>query len=388
MPILAHSWISDHESDVASANIEPMILVPFGDKGKTAVELAETAYAECAAKANGRRAVFLRHAFEQIREDTTHLNSRNYFDFMTMGPTSTEWRALMTEFWETWKAQGSIRPNRIIAENEKGYSWFRMPGATNSAQRAAAIQSVRDAGYSHLYLAEFAEYSQADLAAYVDASSPSSRGVVLHDISANRLWGNALTELTVGIYESVMGTTCPPCSNYENNRVFREYVDPSNTRILPNSNAVGSDSSPVLYPYTDKARFTGISNAAGRRDFAAFKGAIEHLRAVQGPVCPWIGAPGYRDDTAARSTVWAGWRKWVHQLALHGVSEVLYFVGSYGETTQERAYAEETFATATVVPRRPGLRYPVPVVDGTTTIATGNGQFTTTDFAYVQEDWV
>lgn len=387
MGMLAHAW-DVSAPKAASASIEPLVWATLSTSGQTAAQLAATAYTAIAAKASDRRTLFLRHLGEQ-RTGVANLNSRSYLDFMKYGPTATAWANFMVDFWTAFKAQGSARPTRIVVDNEAGYTWYAIPGASTSAARAAAIQSVRDAGFEYRYPAELSAYTQSDLAAFDGmASHAAAPGVVMHDQCVRRYFSDGLREVVVGTYERVFGATCPPCSNYGNVRTHRSWVTEYGFTHTPESDAVGLESAPALYPWINKDRYDAVSNAQGRKSYMAFQGSIERLRACYGRVCPWIGCPGYRDDDANRSTVWAGWRKWVHQLALHGVSEVLYFVGDYSETQGERDYAEETFATATVVRPRAIDRYPVPVVDGSTTLYTGIGEHDLTDFAYSQADWV
>ena len=81
----------------------------------------------------------------------------------------------------------------------------------------------------------------------------------------------------------------------------------------------------------------------------------------------------------------AGWRKFIHAGAPRH-RRVLYFIGNF-TTRPASAYADETFATATVVAKPNSRhRWNKPPID-TTTLTTGTGGWVETAFAYNLSDW-
>lgn len=386
--IIAYPWETASSPFAATANVIPMYLALMSNTGLTIGEIAQAAYATL--EASPERPLFLRHMGEQ-RTGVANIRNDTYYDFMVNGPRVDEWKAAMQEFWIAWGQMGTFRPSRIVLEFEQHYSWYAIPG--DNPARAAAVQAVRDAGYSRRYPAEFNAFTQAVLAAHNNHLSPSAPALAIHDTLVTQRMNKALAEVALGTYASILGGPIPPSSNYGDNRLRTPFTSPYSYTFPAKTVCVGSDSSPHLYFRPDGARFSGISGD-GPKQFAAMKAMIEQIRAMRGPIVPWVGTPAYRGDGFALQTnpsAWAGWRKFIHTLALHGVREVLYFVGGRGsganaETSEERAYAQETFATATTVRPRPIDRFQRPPID-TTTLLTGTGGWVENQFAYNAGDW-
>lgn len=384
MGITAYTWETAETPPDPTANMKPMYVAVLSNTGMTPGEIGTAAYQSI--EEDPTRPLFLRHIGEQ-RTGTDDIKNATYYDFMVNGPRVSGWRSAMEEFWVAWAQAGNVRPSRIVLEFEQHYSWYAIPG--ENADRAAAIQSVRDAGYSKRYPAAINALTQAQLAAHSNHNSPTAAAVVAHDIMAKQRMNKAMTEIAIGTYAKVMGSAVPPCGNYGDLRLRDGFTSAYGyTYPAGKSMCVGSDSSPELYFYPDGARYSAISGS-GPKQFAAMKGEIERVRACRGRVVPWVGPPGYRGGVFAQQTspsAWAGWRKFIHTLGLHGVSEVLYFIGNYVHETGERAYADETFATATTVRPRPIDRFQKPSID-TTTLLTGTGGWVENEFAYNINDW-
>lgn len=384
MGILAHSWETATPAPAQTANIVPMHVALLSNTQVLPSQLGEAAYYALEDRPDGQRTLFLRHFGEQ-RNDTPDLRNATYLDFIANGPRVSGWAGIMRNFWAGFAGAGIKRPTRIVIEYEKPYIWYSM--AVTNATRAAEVEAARTA-HPRRYPKEFAPYTQAILAAHVNHNSPAAPGIMIHDAMVRRLFNDAIREAVLGTYAEVMGGDLPPTSNYGDKRLRASFTDPyayvSPVKVL----CVGSDSSPDLYFRPDGARFASISGS-GPKQFAAMKAMIELVRACRGAVVPWVGLPSYRGDNFDRQTspsAWVGWRKFIHTLALHGVSEVIYFIGNLDETPEERAYAQETFATATVVRPRAIDRFPKPSID-TNTLETGIGEWVLQQFAYSINDW-
>lgn len=395
MPIMAHVWETAATPPAPTPWMEPLVLALLSDKGMSATQIAEDAYDRCEAKAAGRpRTLFLRHFGEQ-RIGTADLHSRTYTDFLRFGADTAQWLEFMQEFWWAWKARGSMRPTRIVIENEKGYGWFRIPGVSTSAERAAAIQGARNAGLGLRLPRDIASVTEAQFAAFNSvAESPAvARAIAIHDSFMARRWAKMIGELVIGTYTSIIAEEPPPSSNYGDMRVGSEFVDFNGFPNPVGTVCAGSDSSPWLWTDPNGARFASVVGSKPKM-FAAMKGKIEKIRAIRGRIVPWIGVPGYWGDGwpiepgTAGATQWPGWRKYIHQVALHGVGEVLYLVGNSGETAAQRAYAEETFATAIVATPNPTHRHQKPDLSSpTSALRTGTAGYIETEFAYNANDW-
>lgn len=380
MSITAHVWETGEAPE--SANMKPMHVAVLSNAEMSMAQLGEEAYYALEGRADGQRTLFLRHLGEQ-RSGVADLMPDTYADFMATGPRETAWKASMENFWGGFAQCGSMRPSRIVIEFEQHWRYYAIPG--DAAARAATIQAARDAGATRKYPKDFAAYTQAILAAHNNAQSASAPGIVLHDAAVKRIMNDAIRNVVLGTYASVMGQAAPASSNYDDVRLRVPYTDADGYTFPAKVLCVGSDSSPSLYFRPDGARFSSIVGD-GAKQFAATKAMVELVRSCRGPVVPWVGPPGYRGDVFAKQSEWAGWRKFIHTLALHGVSEVLYFIGNYSETTEEREYAEETFATAVVVRPSANHRWGRPSID-TTTLTTGTGGWVENEFAYSAGDW-
>jgi len=384
MGIKAYTWETAETPPAPTANMAPVYVSVMPNMAFQPNELGNEAYFSLEGATPAP--LFLRH-MGQLRSDAADVKPATYFDFMTTGPRVDDWTSIMLAFWSAWALAGSMRPTRIVLEFEQHYTWYAI--SSDSAVCAAAIQAVRDAGYSKRYPAELNAFTQTQLAAHNNHLSPTARALVLHDMAVKQRMNKALADIVLGTYATIFGTPPPPCSNYGDVRLrdgytsAYGYVYPGN-KVL----CVGSDSSPDLYFTPDGARYSAISGS-GPKQFAAMKGEIERIRACRGKVIPWVGPPGYRGDgfpKQTNSSAWAGWRKFIHTLALHGIDEVLYFIGNYSHETGEREYADDTFASATVATPNVRHRWNKPPID-TTTLTTGTGGWVETAFAYNLSDW-
>jgi len=379
--ITAHTWETAETPPAPTANMRPVYVSVLSNMDLQPNELGNQAYYSLEGAVPAP--LFLRH-LGQYRSDVADIKPATYLDFMATGPRVTGWKNLMLEFWGAWALAGSMRPTRIVLEFEQHYSWYAIPG-----DPAAAIQAVRDAGYSRRYPTAFNAFTQAQLAAHNNHNSPTATAVVMHDLAVKQRMNAALADIVLGTYSTIFGTPPPPCSNYGDVRLrdgFTSawgYTYPGNKVVC-----VGSDSSPELYFNPDGARYSAISGSAPKQ-FAAMKGMVEQIRAIRGPIVPWVGPPGYRGEGFPKQTspsAWAGWRKLIHTLALHGIDEVLYFIGNYAHENDEREYANETFRTAVVAKPNARHRWNKPPID-TTTLKTGTGGYVESEFAYISGDW-
>lgn len=382
--MIARTWETAETPPAPTANMRPVYVSIMSNMDLQPNELGNEAYYSLEGAVPAP--LFLRHCC-QFRTGVDDLKPATYFDFMTTGPRVAGWKNLMLEFWGAWALAGSMRPTRIVLEFEQHYTWYAISG--DSAVCAAAIQAVRDAGYSKRYPAELNAFTQAQLAAHNNHNSPTARALVLHDMAVKQRMNKALADIVLGTYATIFGTPPPPCSNYDDVRLRDGYTSawgytyPGNKVVC-----VGSDSSPELYFNPNGARYSAISGS-GPKQFAATKGMIELIRACRGKVVPWVGPPGYRGEGFPKQTsssAWAGWRKFIHTLALHGIDEVLYFIGNYAHETGEREYADETFRTAIVATPKATHRWNKPVID-TSTLLTGTGGYVEAQFAYNAGDW-
>ena len=122
-----------------------MCVSKLSDGAYTASEAAQAAYATLDGRPDGQRTLFLRHCGEK-RTGVANLKPDTYYDFMVNGARADEWRAFMSDYWVAWAQSGDMRPSRIVLEFEQHYEWYAITGT--NADRAALVQSVRDAGTS------------------------------------------------------------------------------------------------------------------------------------------------------------------------------------------------------------------------------------------------
>ena len=138
-------------------------------------------------------------------------------------------------------------------------------------------------------------------------------------------------------------------SNYGDLRLRAPFTSPYEYTYPVRTTCARRTLSPALYFTADAGRYSTISGSAAKQ-FAAMKGMIERVRAIRGPIVPWVGPPGYRGDGFTQQTsptAWVGWREFIHTL-LHGISEVLYFIGNYVHET-----GSASTPTRRSPPRRP-----------------------------------
>lgn len=384
--MIAHVWETAETPPAATDNMIGMCVSKLSDGAYTASELAQAAYATLDGRPDGQRTLFLRHCGEK-RTGVANLKPDTYYDFMVNGARADEWRAFMSDYWVAWAQSGDMRPSRIVLEFEQHYEWYAITGT--NADRAALVQSVRDAGYKRRYPAAFNAFTEAQLAAHSNAKSPTMPAISMHDLVVKQRMNAALGEVAIGTYATILGGPIPPASNYGDLRLRAPFTSPYEYTYPVRTTCAASDSSPALYFTADAGRYSTISGSAAKQ-FAAMKGMIERVRAIRGPIVPWVGPPGYRGDGFTQQTsptAWVGWRKFIHTLSLHGISEVLYFIGNYVHETGEREYADETFATApSVVTKRAIDRYATPTID-TNSLYTGTSGYVLTEFPYNSADW-
>lgn len=383
MPIRAHVWETALTPPAPTAHMTPMYVCVMSNMNKLANELAADAYA--AIEEDPSRPLFLRHCC-QNRSDVEDLKPATYLDFMATGPRVDGWRGFMSDFWVAWAQIGDVRPSRIVLEFEKHYTWYAIPG--DNPARAAAVQAVRNAGNARRYPAEFNAFTQTQLASHNNHTSSTAGAIALHDTIAKQRMNKALTEIVLGTYSRVFQTPPPPSSNYNDARLRVGHTSAGGYAFPAKIVCMGSDSSPALYFDPNGGRYSSVVGSTAKQ-FAAMKGEIERIRAIRGPIVPWVGPPGYRGDGFDPQTspsAWVGWRKFIHTLALHGVDEVLYFIGNYAHEAGERAFADETFATAVVSKPNARHRWNKPSID-TATLLTGTAGWTEQAFAYSAGDW-
>lgn len=380
----AHVWETAETPPAPTDNMTPVYMATMSNMALQPSEIGTAAYLSLDGAPDAP--LFLRHLGEQ-RTDIDDIRNDTYADFIANGPRITGWKDAMLDFWLAWAQSGSMRPTRIVLEFEQHWTWYSISGT--SATRAAAIQAARDAGYSKRYPTEFNAFTEAQLAAHSNHLSSTAPAIAMHDTAVRQRMTKALAEVVLSTYQTIMDEAPPPCSNYDDRRVRYAYTSPWGYTFQGNKTVcVGSDSSPALYFDPDGGRYSSISGS-GPKQFAAMKGMVEQIRSLRGPIVPWVGPPGYRGDGFPKQTsssAWVGWRKFIHTLALHGVSEVLYFIGNYAHETGEREYADETFATATVATPNTTHRWNKPTID-TATLTTGTGGWVETEFPYSLAEW-
>jgi hypothetical protein len=249
--MLLFLWTDDSMTGaVASDHIEPVVFVNW-DGATSPEDLADQAYDDCAAKDAGRRCVFFRHFADGERTGHVQIGANSVEDFFANRRGEFDKvRSEQFRFWETWRAKGSVRPDRIALDEEEGIGVI-LPGSFSEAtwaERAAKIAKVNNHPFLDRYSPEqLRAYTQANMAAFSSWDSGVGKALMWWAHNNTQIFLDTMSGAVAPVYSAVLGEACPPVSNY-GDEVLRETRYGLQTEpYYYGTRSVGGLSAPYLY---------------------------------------------------------------------------------------------------------------------------------------------
>lgn len=375
MPLFAYVWKdTPNPQDIGSADTEPVVTADVVSGTPSAASLAATAYAALASKSAGRRGLLLRSLGYGGRTDFGAMNAGLSLPaFLVGGFRDQPWCHFMADFWQAWKAQGSMRPDDIIVDTEYE-TYFEM---TSSPMTAAALEAAAADGspLQRLLPSAFRGLSAAQITA---AYGPFPLTGIF-DKFVREAHADSLQRMVVGTYTNIFGEAAPVTTNFGGSIArgtsYSNYLRPS----FPERTTLMGVSAPVAFiqtpPILPVPKYAGLTKAIRYNDFIS---TLNIVRSCANIRRVWVSSWKFNGNGSPRATSSNGFRELVRHLAAMGVEKLIMFAS--GITSGDISIHQGILANvtpATTVPKS----YPVISYDAAS--VTTNGYTTT----YSAGDW-
>jgi len=337
------SWTDDNQSkNPESEFIKPMILVKV-----SAFASPEAAAQSAASRMKDGDVLFLRH-FGESTIGLKDLGSESLADFLNDNtPSILAWRNYSERFWAAYRAAGGIQPYRVVLENERGYSWYRI-GSDIPARLDQIDAAIATKKFDRALLAS---YNKSVLSNSYSASSGGAKWILDFSRWAQLKYSKCLYEIISKPYydQNYVGNVF---SNYGISKLYRDHTEINNWAHTKYTGvSYFGYNSPPIYPDCAGARGTSmrayqdkltIDKDAANRDLAAaskvgFCIALDLADSLSASTkkLPWIAFPRYRGDNIPQFNTYQPFEALISALCIGGYQEAIYWASPH-ETQADR----------------------------------------------------
>lgn len=337
------SWTDDVQSkNPESEFIKPMVLIKV-----SAFASPEAAAQSAASQMKAGDVLFLRH-FGEATSGLPNLASESLAEFLIGNtPSIIAWRNYSERFWAEYCASGGVQPYRVVLENEKGYTWFRI-GLDNPVRLAQIDAAIATKKFDR---ALSATYDKTVLSNSYSATSGGAKWIIDFSNWAQLRYTKCLYEIVSKPYydNNYVGNVF---SNYDVTKVYRDHTEINNwTKPKYTGVSYFGYNSPSIYLSCAGTR--GLSLRSYQAKVLVDKGAADRDLAVASRVgfeialdladslsvstkkLPWIALPRYRGDGVPPYNTYQPFEALISALCIGGYKEALYWA-SPNETQADR----------------------------------------------------
>lgn len=337
------SWTDDVQSkNPESEFIKPMILIKV-----SMFASPEAAAQSAASQMKIGDVLFLRH-FGEATAGLPNLGSESLAEFLVGNtPSITAWRNYSERFWAAYRAASGIQPYRVVLENERGYSWYRI-GPDIPARLAQIDAAIATKKFDSALLAA---YDKNVLLTSYSASSGGAKWIVDFSRWAQLKYAKSLYDIISKPYyaQNYVGNVF---SNYGVSKLYRDHTEINNWL---NTKYTGVSyfgyNSPPIYP--DCAGSRGISLRSYQAKLTIDKDAADRDLAIASRVgfqialdladslsvstkkLPWIALPRYRGENVPPYNTYQPFEALISALCISGYDEAIYWASPH-ETQADR----------------------------------------------------
>ncbi len=376
--MFAYVWKdTPNDQSIGSTNTEPVVAIDCALGTPAAATAAANYYPTLAPKASGRRGLLLRHIGYEFRSDFGAMNdSLSFPSWLVNGFRIEGWAHWLTDFWVAWKAQGSVRPDDIILDTE-------YETQLDMTTAPATAEELEAAGADGNPLQRFIPTELRNLTvAQISAGYPNSVLTGYFDRFSRQRHADALQSMVMRTYTAVMGTACPPLTNFGNNIADGTYFSDYGRPAYPERTSLDGTSAPVCFIQTPASlpvpKYAGLSKAIRYNDFIS---TLNFVRGCKNIGTPWVSRWSFNGNSSAAATSPNGWTELMRHLSAMGVSRVIQFAS--GLTAPNIVTHEAVFASLTATPAASLPRNGYETIAYDAASVTTNGYTTT----YSAGDW-
>jgi len=341
-----YTWDSNIKNQ-SNDDIKPMVVIQI-----SAYTSPELAGKDAAEKTKIGDVLFLRH-FGESTSGLPNLGSEPLADFLIGNtPSIIAWQDYSIRFWASYRAGGGVQPYRVVLENEKGYSWFRI-GIDNATRLNTIDAAIATKKFDSKLKSS---YNKSVLENSYSASSGGAKWIMDFSVWAQTKYYKCLYDIISKPYydQKYVGNVF---SNYDVSKTYKDLVEINNWVTSKNTSSVYFGyNSPAIYLNCVGSRGISPSNyqsklltdkSAADRDLAlaskvGFRIALDMADSlsVSTKKLPWLAFPTYRGEGIAKFNTYKPFEALLSCLCVMGYDEVLYWASPHETQTDRDAVVD------------------------------------------------